>query len=82
MRSMWSRRFVIGVVPIALMIGAASVAAAQGGTLTGTVTAQAGGTPLQEARVHRHRHELVRDDGARRQIHRFAACPRAPPKSE
>ena len=51
MRSMWSRRFVIGVVPIALSIGAASVAAAQSGTLTGTVTSQAGGTPLQEARV-------------------------------
>ena len=51
MRSMWSRRFVIGVVPIALMIGGASAAAAQGGTLTGTVTSQAGGTPLQEARV-------------------------------
>ena len=51
MRSMWSRRFVIGVVPIALSIGAASVAVAQGGTLTGTVTSQAGGTPLQEARV-------------------------------
>ena len=27
MRSMWSRRFVIGVVPIALMIGGASAAA-------------------------------------------------------
>ena len=51
MRSMWSRRFVMGAVPLALMMGAASVAAAQGGTLTGTVTAQAGGTPLQEARV-------------------------------
>ena len=41
----------MGAVPLALMMGAASVAAAQGGTLTGTVTAQAGGTPLQEARV-------------------------------
>ena len=50
MRSMWQRRFVISAVPIALMIGG-RVAAAQGGTLTGTVTSQAGGTPLQEARV-------------------------------
>jgi TonB-linked SusC/RagA family outer membrane protein len=48
---MWQRRFVFSGVPIALMIGAARVAAAQGGTLTGTVTSQAGGTPLQEARV-------------------------------
>jgi len=47
---MKSRSFVIGAIPIALMTIAASVAAAQG-TLTGTVTAQVGGTPLQEARV-------------------------------
>jgi len=47
---MWPRKLTIGAGPIALMITAASVAAAQG-TLTGTVTAQAGGAPLQEARV-------------------------------
>jgi len=35
----------------ALLTMAAATAAAQGGTLTGTVTAQGTGTPLQEARV-------------------------------
>ena len=51
MRSMWSRSLGIGAVPVRTNDRSRPVRAAQGGTLTGTVTAQGGGTPLQEARV-------------------------------
>ena len=44
------RRLAISAVTTALLTTAAAVAGAQG-TLTGTVTTQPGGTPLQEARI-------------------------------
>ena len=50
MKVMSSRSSAIGALSVALVAITAAVAAAQG-TLQGTVTAAAGGTPLQEARV-------------------------------
>src|SRR5215218_10467761 len=50
MRSKKARGFAVGALSTVLLATGASVAAAQGGTLTGTVTAQ-GGAPLQEARI-------------------------------
>src|SRR5215475_10397730 len=44
------RGLAIGAMSIALLATVSAVSHAQG-TLTGTVTAQVGGTPLQEARV-------------------------------
>ncbi len=50
MTSMRLRRLAISAASAALLTTAAAVASAQG-TLTGTVTTQPGGTPLQEARI-------------------------------
>jgi TonB-linked SusC/RagA family outer membrane protein len=50
MNPMRLRSLAIGATTIALMTTVAAVGRAQG-TLTGTVTAQVGGTPLQEARI-------------------------------
>jgi TonB-linked SusC/RagA family outer membrane protein len=50
MISMRLRSLAIGAMTTALLTTAAAVGRAQG-TLTGTVTAQVGGTPLQEARI-------------------------------
>jgi TonB-linked SusC/RagA family outer membrane protein len=51
MKVMRPRSSVIGAMAAALLAISAGSAAAQGGTLTGTVTAATGGTPLQEARI-------------------------------
>jgi TonB-linked SusC/RagA family outer membrane protein len=51
MRVMSPRSSAVGAMSAALLAITAAVSAAQQGTLTGTVTAAAGGTPLQEARV-------------------------------
>ena len=51
MISMRLRCLVTGAMSLVLAAGTAATAAAQGGTLTGTVTAGNSGGPLQEARV-------------------------------
>jgi TonB-dependent SusC/RagA subfamily outer membrane receptor len=51
MRFLRPRSLVTSAVTTALLTLVSTVAAAQGGTITGTVTEQGAGTPLQEARV-------------------------------
>ena len=51
MKFLRPRSLVTSAVATALLTLVSTVAAAQGGTITGTVTEQGAGTPLQEARV-------------------------------
>ncbi len=51
MRFLRPRSLVFGAFVTALLTSASTVAAAQGGTLQGTVTEQGAATPLQEARI-------------------------------
>lgn len=51
MRFLRPRSLVTSAITMALLTLASTVAAAQGGTVTGTVTEQGAGSPLQEARV-------------------------------
>ena len=68
MRVTRSRSSAIGAMSVALLAITAAAAAAQG-TLTGTVTATAGGTPLQEARVGRQLPEQLDVRQVRRNQH-------------